>query len=109
MKQTKKMIIVHEAEWLIMLNIIRIRPFGQRKVGTEIKIAKVLWDLKLSEGVKAKKYNWLYKYRLQLKKEIAEKGLKPQKIVIDPQQLDAIKSDISKEQGISYKGGFCTF
>ena len=102
MKHTKKMIMVPEAEWLTMLNMIKgSEPLAREKVGTEMKMAKVLRDPKLSEDVKAKKYNWLYKQRRQLKKEISDEASKPQKIVIDPDQLDAIKSDMSKYLGIA--------
>ena len=102
MKHTKKMIMVPEAEWLTMLNMIKgSESLAREKVGTEMKMAKVLRDPKLSEDVKAKKYNWLYKQRRQLKKEISDEASKPQKIVIDPDQLDAIKSDMSKYLGVA--------
>ena len=102
MKHTKKMIMVPEAEWLTMLNMIKgSESLAREKVGTEMKMAKVLRDPKLSEDVKAKKYGWLYKQRKQLKKEIADDALKPQKIVIDTDQLDAIKSDMSKYLGVA--------
>ena len=102
MKHTKKMIMVPEAEWLTMLNMIKgSESLAREKVGTEMKMAKVLRDPKLSEDVKAKKYNWLYKERRQLKKEISDEASKPQKIVIDPDQLDAIKSDMSKYLGVA--------
>ena len=94
--------MVPEAEWLTMLNMIKgSEPLAREKVGTEMKMAKVLRDPKLSEDVKAKKYNWLYKQRRQLKKEISDEASKPQKIVIDPDQLDAIKSDMSKYLGVA--------
>ena len=102
MKHTQKMIMVPEAEWLTMLNMIKgSEPLAREKVGTEMKMAKVLRDPKLSEDVKAKKYSWLYKQRRQLKKEISDEASKPQKIVIDPDQLDAIKSDVSKYLGVA--------
>ena len=94
--------MVPEAEWLTMLNMIKgSEPLAREKVGTEMKMSKVLRDPKLSEDVKAKKYSWLYKQRRQLKKEISDEASKPQKIVIDPDQLDAIKSDMSKYLGVA--------
>ena len=102
MKHTKKIIMVPEAEWLTMLNMIKgSEPLAYEKVDTEMKMAKILRDPKLSEDIKAKKYNWLYKRRRQLKKEIAEEASKPQRIVIDPEQLNAIRSDMSKYLGVA--------
>ena len=96
------MIMVPEAEWLTMLNMIKgSEPLAYEKVDTEMKMAKILRDPKLSEDIKAKKYNWLYKRRRQLKKEIAEEASKPQRIVIDPEQLNAIRSDMSKYLGVA--------
>ena len=49
MKHTKKMIMVPEAEWLTMLNMIKgSEPLAREKVGTEMKMSKVLRDPKLS-------------------------------------------------------------
>ena len=80
MKHTKKMIMVPEVEWLTMLNMIKgSESLAREKVGTEMKMAKVLRDPKLSEDIKSKKYSWLYKQRRQLKKEIADEASKPQK------------------------------
>ena len=102
MKHTKKMIMVPEVEWLTMLNMIKgSESLAREKVGTEMKMAKVLRDPKLSEDVKSKKYNWLYKQRRQLKKEIADEASKPQKIIIDPEQLDSLKADLSKYLGVA--------
>ena len=92
--------MVPEAEWLTMLNMIKgSEPLAYEKANTEMKMAKILRDPKLSEDMKAEKYNWFYKQRRQLTKEIAEKVSKPQKILIDPEQLDAIRSDMSKYLG----------
>ena len=102
MKHTKKMIMVPEVEWLTMLNMIKgFESLAREKVGTEMKMAKVLRDPKLSEDVKSKKYSWLYKQRRQLKKEIADEASKPQKIIIDPEQLDSLKADLSKYLGVA--------
>ena len=105
MKHTKKMIMVPEAQWLTILDMIKgSEPLAREKVGTEMKMAKLLRDPKLCEDVKAKKYSWLYKQRRHLKKEISDEASKSQKIAIDPDQLDAIKSDMSKYLGVHLQG-----
>ncbi|KAL7076675.1 hypothetical protein ACQ4LE_003757 [Meloidogyne hapla] len=50
------------------------------KSQADADIKKTLDDPNLSEDVKAKKYNWLYKKRRQLKHELENR---PQKVIID--------------------------
>jgi hypothetical protein len=102
MKHTKKMIMVPEAEWLTMLNMLKgSEPLARAKANTEIEMSKVLKDPKISEDLKGKKWNWLFKQKRQLKKEIDEDNAKPQKIVIDPDQLNTIKADVAKYLGVA--------
>ena len=61
--------MVPEAEWLTMLNMIKgSEPLAYEKANTEMKMAKILRDPKLSTNIKANKYNWLYKQQRQVKK-----------------------------------------
>ena len=81
MKYTKKMIMVPEVEYLTLLNMIKGNdPLKTEKAQLDAKIVKSLTDKNLSEEVKAKKYNWLFKQRRKLKTDIENK---PQKVVID--------------------------
>ncbi|KAL7079330.1 hypothetical protein ACQ4LE_001680 [Meloidogyne hapla] len=50
------------------------------KAQADVEVKKTLDDPKISEDVKAKKYNWLYKKRRQLKHELENR---PQKVIID--------------------------
>ena len=81
MKHTKKMIMVPETEYHTLLSMIRGEDFLQReKAQTDAEITMTLNDPKISEDVKAKKYNWLYKKRRQLKHELENR---PQRVIID--------------------------
>nr|CAD2185965.1 unnamed protein product [Meloidogyne enterolobii] len=81
MKHTKKMIMVPETEYHTLLSMIRGDDFLQReKAQTDAEITMTLNDPKISEDVKAKKYNWLYKKRRQLKHELENR---PQRVIID--------------------------
>uniref|UniRef100_A0A915P5A1 Uncharacterized protein n=1 Tax=Meloidogyne floridensis TaxID=298350 RepID=A0A915P5A1_9BILA len=61
--------------------MIRGDDFLQReKAQTDAEITMTLNDPKISEDVKAKKYNWLYKKRRQLKHELENR---PQRVIID--------------------------
>jgi hypothetical protein len=97
MRFTKKMIMVPEAEYQTLLNMIKGDNYLKtEKAETETKMSNILRDPKLSEGTKARKYDLLFKKRRQLKNEIE----KPPKIQIDPEQLKNIQDNISKYLGI---------
>ncbi|CAK5068059.1 unnamed protein product [Meloidogyne enterolobii] len=75
------MIMVPESEYLTLLGMIKGGDFLQKeKTQTDVDIMKTLDDPKISEDLKAKKYNWLYKKRRQLKNELENR---PQKVIID--------------------------
>ena len=75
------MIMVPESEYLTLLGMIKGEDFLQKeKAQTDMELKKTLDDPKISEEVKAKKYNWLYKKRRQLKNELENR---PQKVTID--------------------------
>jgi len=87
MKHTKKMIMVPESEYLTLLGMIKGGDFLQKeKAQTDMELKKTLDDPKISEEVKAKKYNWLYKKRRQLKHELENR---PQKVIIDENKANA--------------------
>jgi len=87
MKHTKKMVMVPESEYLTLLNMIKGGDFLQNeKAQANMEIKNTLEDPKLSEDVKAKKYNWLYKKRRQLKHELENR---PQKVIIDDSKANA--------------------
>ncbi|CAK5005976.1 unnamed protein product [Meloidogyne enterolobii] len=87
MKHTKKMVMVPESEYLTLLNMIKGGDFLQNeKAQANMEIKNTLDDPKLSEDVKAKKYNWLYKKRRQLKHELENR---PQKVIIDDSKANA--------------------
>src|SRR5215469_13900586 len=89
MKYTKKMIMVPEAEYLTLLNMIKGNDYLKtEKAEKETEISNVLRDPKLSEGTRARKYAWLVKQRRQLKNEIE----KPPTIQIDPEQLKILNT-----------------
>ncbi|KAL7077013.1 hypothetical protein ACQ4LE_003760 [Meloidogyne hapla] len=73
--------MVPESEYLALLGMIKGNDFLQNeKAQADTEIKKTLDDPKISEDVKAKKYNWLYKKRRQLKHELENR---PQKVIID--------------------------
>ncbi|KAL7079586.1 hypothetical protein ACQ4LE_001740 [Meloidogyne hapla] len=73
--------MVPESEYLALLGMIKGNDFLQtEKAQADVEIKKTLDDPKISEDVKAKKYNWLYKKRRQLKHELENR---PQKVIID--------------------------
>uniref|UniRef100_A0A1I8BGD2 Integrase catalytic domain-containing protein n=1 Tax=Meloidogyne hapla TaxID=6305 RepID=A0A1I8BGD2_MELHA len=75
------MIMVPESEYLALLGMIKGNDFLQNeKAQADSEIKRTLDDPKISEDVKAKKYNWLYKKRRQLKHELENR---PQKVIID--------------------------
>uniref|UniRef100_A0A1I8BKJ1 Transposase n=1 Tax=Meloidogyne hapla TaxID=6305 RepID=A0A1I8BKJ1_MELHA len=75
------MIMVPESEYLTLLGMIKGNDYLQtEKAQADVEVKKTLDDPKISEDVKAKKYNWLYKKRRQLKHELENR---PQKVIID--------------------------
>ena len=97
------MIMVPEGEYLTLLNMIKNGNdyLGKEKIKKELEMSNILRDPKLTEFEKGHKYDWLYKQRRQLKREIENEAEKPKKVLIDPDQLGSIKSDLAKYLGVS--------
>ena len=77
MKHTKKMIMIPQSEYEMLLSMIKGGDnLSTERAQTDVELKKVLNDPKLSEDLKAKKYNWLYKKRRQLKREIENRPVK---------------------------------
>ena len=75
------MIMIPEIEYMTLLNMIKgTDPLKSEKFNLDSKIAKSLTNKKLSEDIKAKKYDWLFKQRRKIKEDIENK---PQKVIID--------------------------
>ena len=92
------MVLIPEAEYLTLINMLKGRDeIGYDKAKTDAEISNVLSDKNLEEMVKSKKYDWLVKQQQSLKKKMD----KPQKIVIDKDQLQNIFRDFSNYLGIS--------
>ena len=69
MKFSKKMIMIPEAEYNALVNLFSGGDnFKAEKASTEAKMASVIRNPRLTELVKGKKYDMLYKKRRQLKK-----------------------------------------
>ena len=91
MKFSKKMIMIPEAEYNALVNLFSGGDsFKAEKASTEAKMASVIRNPRLTELVKGKKYDMLYKKRRQLKKIIENRsqntGTTSQQLPIPPLQ-----------------------
>jgi hypothetical protein len=92
MKYAKKMIMVPEAEYLALLDLLNRGSnkngdyLQDEKANTEARMHATLRDPSLSEEIKSKKHDLLYKQRRKLKNIIENK---PQKVVIEQSQNTA--------------------
>lgn len=101
MKATKKMIMVPEMEYMTLLNMLKNKDeLGYEKAKVDTKISQTLSDPKLNQMVKGKKYDLLLKQQQQLRSDIASEKERPQNVVLDKNQLDALVSGISKYLGV---------
>lgn len=81
MRHAKKAVMVPEDEYLALLSMLKGGDYlKNEKALLEGKIRQNLSDPKISQTVKARRHDWLYKKRRQLK-EIEEN--RPQKVVIE--------------------------
>jgi len=81
MKHAKKMIMIPEVEYLALLSMMRgDDPLRKEKALIDAKIYQNLSNKKISEDVKAKKYDWLLKQKRKLRELIEGK---PQKVIIE--------------------------
>jgi len=81
MKHTKQMIMIPKSEYETLMSMVKgDDALATERAQTDAELKRVLNDPKLSEDLRAKKYNWLYKKRRQLKREIENR---PTKVVIE--------------------------
>jgi hypothetical protein len=81
MKNAKKMIMIPEVEYLALLSMMKgDDPLRTEKALIDAKIHQNLSNKKISEDIKAKKYDWLLKQKRKLRELIEGK---PQKVVIE--------------------------
>jgi hypothetical protein len=110
MKYAKKMIMVPEAEYLALLDMLNRGSnnksntsngdyLQEEKANTEARMYTTLRNPKISEEVKSKKHDLLYKQRRKLKNIIENK---PQKVVIEQSQNTT--ANTSSPQPSSYLG-----
>lgn len=81
MRFAKKAIMVPEDEYMALLNMLKSGDYRKNeKASIEGKLVQNLADPKISQTVKSKRHDWLFKKRRQLK-EIEEN--RPQKVTIE--------------------------
>jgi hypothetical protein len=81
MKHAKKMIMIPEVEYLALLSMMRgDDPLRKEKALIDAKIHQNFSNKKISEDIKAKKYEWLLKQKRKLRELIEGK---PQKVIIE--------------------------
>jgi hypothetical protein len=99
MRHTRKMVIIPEAEYKILLSLIT-RTSGDdlqnEKTKLDAKIANTLDNAKLDPDIKQKRYNVLYKQRRQMKDLIENR---PQKVVI--QNPETVPPNVAPYLGLS--------
>lgn len=102
MKHTKKMIMIPEMEYLTLLNMLKNRDeVGYEKASIDSKITKTLFDPSLDEQIKGKKYDKLIKQQQELRKVRDDEITRPQKVLLDKDQIHNILTDISKYLGVA--------
>ena len=105
MKFAKKMIMIPEVEYMTLMNMIKgENPLLAEKAQTDTKITKLLQNRNLSEADKAHRYQWLAKQRKQLKNEIKNESEKPQKVVLDEEQIKTIENAVGNSAAPKYLG-----
>ena len=97
--------MVPEVEYMTLMNMIKgENPLQTEKAKTDTKIAKLLQNRNISEAAKAHKYQWLIKQRKQLKNEIKNESEKPQKVVLDEEQIKTIEKAAGNNAASKYLG-----
>ena len=102
MKFTKKMMMIPEVEYTTLMNLIKgDNQLATEKAETETEIKKVLHNPKLSEIIKGKKFDLLTKKRQRLKNELKKEAEKPNKVLLDEDQLKALgKATVPRYMGV---------
>ena len=105
MKFAKKMIMIPEVEYITLMNMIKSEnPLLSEKAQTDTKITKLLQNRRISEADKAHRYQWFAKQRKQLKNEIKNESERPQKVVLDEEQIKTIENAAKNNAASKYLG-----
>ena len=85
-----------------MFNVL-LYPANSELVHLE-QAPKLLQNRRISEADKAHRYQWLAKQRKQLKNEIKNESEKPQKVVLDEEQIKTIENAAKNNTASKYLG-----